>query len=77
MLCTACGKWVHPKCTKKKKVGVYLNKNFVCKKCRSVVKNFKGSDEKLGDGVETVSKFTFLGDRLNVTGECKTAVTAR
>ena len=40
VLCTACDKWVHARCTDKKKVVVYLNKNFVCKKCRSVVKNF-------------------------------------
>ena len=78
VLCRACGKWVHARCTEKKKVSVYVNKNFVCKKCRSVVNNFKGSaDEKLCDGVETVSKFTYLGDRLNATGGCETAVTAR
>ena len=60
------------------KVLVYVNKNFVRKKCRSVVNNFERSaDEKLCDGVETVSKFTYLGDRLNATGGCETAVTAR
>ena len=42
-----------------------------------MVKNFKGPDEKLCDGVETVSKFAYLGDRLNATGGCETAVTAR
>ena len=29
VLCTACGKWVHTRCTDKKKVLVYLNKDFV------------------------------------------------
>ena len=78
VLCRACGKWVHARCTEKKKVSVYVSKNFVFKKCRSVVNNFKGSaDEKVCDGVETVSKFTYLGDRLNATGGCETAVTAR
>ena len=78
VLCTACGKWVHARCTDKKKVSVYVNQSFVCKKCRSVVKNFKGSaDEKLCDSVKTVSKFTYLGYRLNATGGCETAVTAR
>ena len=78
VLCTACGKWVHARCTNKKKVAVYLNKYFVCEKCRSVVENFKGpADEKLCDGVETVSKFSYLDDRLNATGGCETAVTAR
>ena len=78
VLCTAWGKWVYARCTDKNIVSVYVNKNFVCKKCRSVVKNFKGSaDEKLCDGVETVSKFTYLGERLNATGGCETVVTAR
>ena len=55
-----------------------MNKNLVCKQCRTVVKNFKGpSDEKLCDGVETVSKFTYPSDRLNATGGYETAVTAR
>ena len=76
VLCKACGKWVHARCTDKTKVAVYLNKNFVCKKCRSVVKNFKGPDEILCDSVETVSKFSNLGDRLSATGGCETAVTA-
>ena len=42
-----------------------------------MVKNFKGPNEILCDGVETVSKFFYLGDRLNATGGCETAVTAR
>ena len=46
-------------------------------KRRDVVKNFKGPDGILCDGVETVSKFSYLGDRLNATGGCETAVTAR
>ena len=57
---------------------VYVNQNFVCKKCRSVVKNFKGpAEEKLCDGMETVSKFTHLGDRMNATGQCKMVERAR
>ena len=68
VLRTACGKWVHARCMDKKKVAVYLNKNFACKKYRSVEENFKGpADEKLFDGVETASKFTYLDDRLNAT----------
>ena len=27
-LCTASGKWIHARCTDKKKVAVYLNKNY-------------------------------------------------
>ena len=77
VLCTACSKWVHTRRTDKMKVAVYLNKNFVCKKCGSMVKNFKEPDEILCDGVETVSMFTYLRDRLNATGGCEMAVTAQ
>ena len=77
MVCGKCGKWVHARNTDKKKLAVYLNKNFVCKKCISVVKNFRGPYDILCDGVETVSKFSYLGDRLNANGGCETAVTAR
>ena len=44
-----------------------------------MVKNFKGPVKKLcnGTGMETVSKFTYLGNRLNATGGCETAVTAK
>ena len=45
VLCTAGDKRVHARCTDKKKVAVYLNRNFVRKKRRSVVNNFKGPDE--------------------------------
>ena len=42
---------------------IYLNKNFVCKKCRRMIKNFEEPDEILCDGVEIVSKFCYLDDR--------------
>ena len=42
-----------------------------------MVKNFKEPDEILCDGVETVSKFSYLGDRLNANTGCETTVTAR
>ena len=46
VLCRACGKWVHARCTENKKVAVYGNKNFVCKKCRSVLNNFRDQQMK-------------------------------
>ena len=33
--------------------------------------------EKLCDEVETVMEFTYLGDRVSVSGECVAAITAR
>ena len=34
-------------------------------------------EEKLCDEVETVSEFTYLGDRVSASGGCEAAVTAR
>ena len=34
-------------------------------------------EQELCDKVETVSEFTYLGDRVSVGGGCETAVTAR
>ena len=55
----------------------FILKVLFVKKDKSVVKYFKRPDEILCDGVETVIKFSYLGDRLNATGGCETAVTAR
>ena len=52
-------------------------KILLVKKDKSVVKYFKRPHEILCDGVETVSKFSYLGDRLNATGGCETAVAAK
>ena len=41
-----------------------------------MVKNFKIPDEILCDGVETVSKFFCLGDRLNADDKFEAVVTA-
>ena len=51
-----------------------MAKDFSCEKCVGIVKNLKGPDEILHDGVEIVTKFSYLGDRLNATGGCETAV---
>ena len=77
VLCAACGKRVHARCTDTKKVAINLNKNFACEKCRSVEKNFKGPKYCVMVWMETVSKFSCVGDRLNANGGCETAVTAR
>ena len=42
-----------------------------------IMKGMMDSIEKLCDEVETVNGFCYLGDRLNASGGCKAAVTAR
>jgi len=53
-----------------------LARDFVCKNCKDE-KEMKEPVELLCNGVETVTEFSYLGDRLNATGGCDVAVTAR
>ena len=73
VLCTKCENWVHGKCAKIKRATARLATGFVCLKCRGTT----DSIEKLCNEVETVNGFCYLGDRLNASGGCEAAVTAR
>ena len=68
-----CGNWVHVRCTKIKGVTARLAMHFFCLKCKGMVDLIK----KLCNEVETVNGFCCLGDRLNASGGCEAAVTAR
>ena len=54
-----------------------LAMHFVCSNCKGIMKGMVDSIEKLCDEVETVNEFCYLGDRLNASGDCEVAVTAR
>ena len=77
MLCTNRGNWVHGRCAKIKGVTARLAMHFVCSKCKEIMEATMNSIEKLCDEVETVNRFCYLGDTLNASGGCETAVTAR
>ena len=77
VLCTKCGNWVHGKCAKIKRATARLAMHFVCSKCKGIMEETMDSIEKLSDEVETVNGFCDLGDRLNASGGCEAAVTAR
>ena len=76
VLCTKCKKWVHGRCTKVKKVTAQMGKDFICSRCEKEAEETNPT-EKLGDDVETVRGFCYLGDRVNASGGCEAAVTAR
>ena len=76
-LCTKCGKWVHGRCAKIKRVTARLAMRFVCLRCRRITKGIVDSIEKLCNEVKTVNGFCYLGDRPTVSGGCEAAVTAR
>ena len=75
--CTQCTKWIHGRCTKMKKVTCSSARHFVCRRCTDVGDGTEEPVEVLCDEVETVKGFCYLGDRLNASGGCETAVTSR
>ena len=77
VICVNCGKWVHGRCARMKRVTPSLAESFVCEKCKNISKGVVEPEEKLCDAVETVNGFCYLGDRLNASGGCEAAVTAR
>ena len=77
VLCIKCGKWVHGKCTKIKRATSRLAMHFACSKCEGIMEGTMDSIEKLCDEVKIVNGFCYLEDRLNASGGCEVAVTAR
>ena len=60
-----------------KKVICSSARHFVCRRCIDVGDGTEAPVEALCDEVETVKGFCYLGNRLNVSDGCETAVTAR
>ena len=77
VLCKKCGKWIHGRCAKMKRVTTSLAQGFVCVMCRKIAEGRVKPVEELCDGVESVNRFCYLGDRLNASDRCEVAVTAR
>ena len=75
--CTRCMKWIRGRSTKMKKVTCSSARHFVCRRCTDVGDGTEEPVEVLCDEVETVKRFCYLGDRLNASGGCETAVTSR
>ena len=65
------------RCTKMKKVTCSSARQFVCRRCIDVGDGTEKPVEVLCDEVETVKGFCYLGDRLNPSGGCETAMTSR
>ena len=77
VLYVLCGKWIHGRCDRVKRVTLKLSRNFSCRKCEGYIGEAVDQEEKSCDEVETVREFTYLGDRLSAGGGCEAAVTAR
>ena len=79
MICTKCGKWVHGRCAKIKRMTSTLEKGFVCELRIDATKGIVEPSEDLSffDQVDLVKSFCYLGDRLNASGGSEAAVTAK
>ena len=77
MFCTKCGNWVHGRCAEIKRATARLAMHFVCLKCKGIMVGTMHLIEKLCDEVETVNRFCYLEERLNASGGCEVADTAK
>ena len=77
VLCVKCRKWIRGRCMKVKRVTPRLGEDFVCGRCKKQVDGLVELLEELSEEVETVTGFSYLGDRVNASGGCEAAVTAR
>ena len=79
VMCTKCGKWVHDRCAKMKRMTSTLAKACVCELCVYTKKGIVVPGEEISffDQVDFVKSFCYLGDRLNASGGSEAAVIAR
>lgn len=77
VLCGKCGKWIHGRCAKVRRVTRRLGRDFVCGRCEKRAGGVVEPLEELCEEVETVRGFCYLGDRVNASGGCEAAVAAR
>ena len=47
VLCVKCGKWIHGRCAKGKRVTPRLGRDVVCERCKNQVNGFVGPVEEL------------------------------
>ena len=79
MMCAKCGKWIHGRRAKMKRVTSTLAKGFVCELCVYTKEETAKLDKELSffDQVDFVKSFCYLRNRLNASGRSEAAVTAR
>ena len=62
---------------KVKRMTPKLGRDFVCGRCKQVDRLVEPVEELMCEEVETVRGFCYLDDRVNASGGCEAAVTAR
>ena len=72
-LCVQCGRWIHVRCVREKRVTPKLTGNFTSRRCEGNIVETVEQEEKLCDEVETLQETTHLGDRVSAGGGCEAA----
>ena len=75
--CGICGKRIMPNSVLCVRVTSRLGRDFVCGRCKKQADRLAEPMEELCEEVATVRGFCYLGDRVNASGDCEAAVTAR
>ena len=70
VLCLHCAIWIHSRCPGVKMVTPMFKINFTCRKCEGNIGEAVEQEVKLCGEVETVSEFTYPGDRVSAGGGC-------
>ena len=73
LICSKYNFWIHARCAKIPKVSAKL----ASLNCKSSTNFSARPVESLCDGIETVHSFLYLGSKVDFSGDCETAVTAR
>ena len=76
VLCKSCGNLIHEGCAKIKTVTNRLAIDLICRKCKGYHK-IVDQKEKSHDYAETVTEFSYLGDRIKSRGGCVAAMISR
>ena len=79
VMCTKCGKWVHGRCAKMKRVTSTQAKEFVCKLCVDTKEEIvePGKEISFFHQVDFVKSFSSLRDGRNASDGSEAAVTAK
>ena len=77
VLSVQCGRWIHGRCARVKRVTQKFSRNLTCRKCERNIGEAVERKKKFCEEVETAMEFTYLGDRVSADGGCEAAVPAR
>ena len=68
VLCSQCGKCIHGRCARVKRVTPKFSRNAACKKCKGNIEEAVEQEVKLWEEMESVREFTYVAKRVSDGG---------